>query len=193
MDETLNEREFELINIIGARVGSNQRDLSRRMELSLGMVNLLLRRLISKGYIRINQLDKRKVEYLLTPTGISEKMRKSVRYTLKTIQSIGVIKSGIKDILSPVVKRGESKFVLLGESDFAVLVEMVLRELKPADLTITVCRDLPKETLEGILLICREEMELQAPEVSSKAINIIEELSKDYFSNKFTINPQGVL
>lgn len=74
--ETLNEREFELVNIIGAKLGSNQRDLSRIMDLSLGMINMLVRRMIAKGYIRINQLSKRKVEYLLTTKGFSEKTRK---------------------------------------------------------------------------------------------------------------------
>jgi len=49
--DTLDEREFELINIVGAELSSNQRDLSRHMDLSLGMTNILIRRLISKGYI----------------------------------------------------------------------------------------------------------------------------------------------
>ena len=58
----LNEREFELINILGAELGVNQRDLSKHLDLSLGTTNMLIRRLISKGYIRIKQLNKRKVE-----------------------------------------------------------------------------------------------------------------------------------
>jgi DNA-binding MarR family transcriptional regulator len=94
----MDEREFELVNIIGAKLGSNQRDLSRHMELSLGMVNMLLRRLNSKGYIRINQLNKNKVEYILTSKGFSEKMRKSVKYTMKTISSIGLIKARLKEV-----------------------------------------------------------------------------------------------
>ena len=81
--DTLNEREFELVNIIGARLADSQRDFSRQMDLSLGMVNMLIRRLISKGYIRIKQLNNRKVEYILTPKGFSEKVRKSIKYTFK--------------------------------------------------------------------------------------------------------------
>ena len=84
-NKLLDEREFELVNIIGAQLVANQRALSRQMRLSLGMTNMLLKRLVTKGYIRIKQLDRRKVEYILTPTGFTEKMRKSVRYTIKTI------------------------------------------------------------------------------------------------------------
>ena len=60
--DTLNEREFELINIIGSNLGSNQRDLSRQLDLSLGLTNMLIRRLVAKGFIRISQLNKRKVQ-----------------------------------------------------------------------------------------------------------------------------------
>ena len=95
----MNEREFELINIIGGDLGSNQRDLSRQMNLSLGMTNMLIRRLITKGYIRIQQLNKKKVAYLLTPKGFTEKMQKSVRYTMKTIGSIGLIRQSIVRLL----------------------------------------------------------------------------------------------
>ena len=96
--DPLNEREFELVNIVGGELAANQRELSRHMNLSLGMTNMLLKRLVTKGYIRIKQLDRRKVEYLLTPKGFAEKVRKSVKYTLKTINSIGLIKKQLVQI-----------------------------------------------------------------------------------------------
>ena len=94
--ETLDEREFELINIIGAQIATNQRDLSHHMDLSLGMINMLIRRLITKGYIRTKQLNQKKVEYLLTPKGFSEKTRKSIKYTIKTLNSITAIKDSMR-------------------------------------------------------------------------------------------------
>jgi len=105
--DLLDEREFDLINILGAKLGSNQRDLSYHLNLSLGQTNMLIRRLVAKGYIRITQLNKRKVSYLLPPKGISEKMRKSIKYTLNTINSIGLIKRSVRQI---VEKLGGFKF-----------------------------------------------------------------------------------
>ena len=34
-EDSLNEREFELINIIGAQLAANQRDLSKQLDISL--------------------------------------------------------------------------------------------------------------------------------------------------------------
>lgn len=155
----LDEREFELVNIIGAEIASNQRDLSRHMDLSLGMTNMLIKRLISKGYIRIKQLNKRKVEYILTPKGFAEKMKKSVKYTLKTLQSIGLIKEQLRKIVLPLYEKGERHFYILGESDFAHLIEIVLREKQLKDYTINYILEMPEKEVEGVLFICREDVD----------------------------------
>ena len=109
----MDEREFELINIIGAQLVPNQRDISRQMDLSLGMTNMLIHRLLTKGYIRIKQLNKKKVEYILTPKGFAEKMQKSINYTLKTINSIGLIKRTLADVLIKASEEGARKFYVL--------------------------------------------------------------------------------
>ncbi len=179
--EPLNEREFELINIVGAKLGSNQRDLSRQMELSLGMVNMLLRRLVSKGFIRINQLNQKKVEYILTPKGFSEKMRKSVKYTIKTICSLGLIKKRLSAVLKEVVDKGERKFVIVGESDFGVMVEIVLKDLCKDSFTVTHTEEIPKTENGAYLLICKE-LPKNTRITRGRTLNLAEELAKDYAS-----------
>ena len=159
---TLNEREFELINIVGAQLGVNQRDLSQHLNQSLGATNMLLRRLIAKGYIRIRQLNKRKVEYLLTPKGFAEKMRKSVKYTLKTIHSIGLIKENLRSVIKKLYENGEREFIILGKSDFAMLVEVVIKEMDFLEYRIKYTEELPKELNGETLLICKEDIDLSA-------------------------------
>ncbi len=175
--DTLDEREFELINIVGAKIGLNQRDLSRHMDLSLGMTNMLIRRLITKGYIRIKQLNKRKVDYILTSKGFSEKMRKSMKYTLKTINSIGSIKNRLHKILSALYAKGERKFFIFGGSDLALLVEIVLKELCQDGYEVSHIEDPLKEKAEGTLLICKENYKNGG--LNNNYVNMIEELSKD--------------
>lgn len=177
LDDPLNEREFELVNIIGSKMGSNQRDLSRHMELSLGMTNMLIRRMISKGYIRIRQLNKKKVEYILTPKGFSEKMRKSVKYTLKTINSIGLIKGKLKEVILKYYAQGERNFFILGSSDLATLVEIVFKENCLEGYTIMQIREIPAGPTDGIFLICKEDVEND--QQNKNWVDLIEELSKD--------------
>jgi DNA-binding MarR family transcriptional regulator len=172
----LDEREFELINIIGAELVPNQRDISRQMDLSLGMTNMLIHRLLTKGYIRIKQLNKKKVEYILTPKGFAEKMQKSIKYTMKTINSIGVIKKGLTDILIKAYESGHRKFYILGESELAGLIEIVLKEKFDGAHEIVPVREITSDLTDGIVLVCREG-ETGVPGV--KTLDLIHELAKD--------------
>ena len=176
-NQKLDEREFELINICGANLSTSQRDFSRHMNLSLGMVNMLIRRLISKGYIRISQLNKKKVNYILTPKGFTEKMRKSIKYTLKTINSISLIKERIKEIVVKRYEDGERDFIVFGKSDFALLIEIVFKEMGLSDYSIQYVDEMPSEEAKGVILICKENVN---PEGANKnnTINLIYELAK---------------
>ena len=175
----MDEREFELINIIGGEIGANQRDLSRQMNLSLGMTNMLVRRLLTKGYIRIRQLNKKKMEYILTPKGFMEKTRKSVNYTLKTINSIGLLKQSIAALLRTAYDQGARKFYLLGGSDLSGLVDMAARENFGSDCEVVHAQELSLSMDDGVVLICREDVSLDGFE-SLKMVNVVEELAKDY-------------
>lgn len=177
--EPLDEREFELVNIIGAELASNQRDLSRHMDLSLGATNMLIRRLIAKGYIRINQLNKRKVQYILTPKGFSEKLSKSVKYTLKTIHSIELINIKVREVIAGLYEKGERNFVILGKSDFARLVEMALKDLSLHDCQLTYIEKIRPLQPGEMLLICREEININSWD-SARAVDLIHELAQDH-------------
>lgn len=173
----MDEREFELINIIGGPLGPNQRDISRQMDLSLGMTNMLIHRLLTKGYIRIKQLDKKKVEYILTPKGFAEKMQKSIKYTMRTINSIGVIKKTLADILTKAYDEGYRKFYILGASDLAGLIEIVLKEKFNDAYEVFHVSEITSVLSDGLVLICREDVIVDVPGV--KTLDMIHELAKD--------------
>lgn len=173
----MDEREFELVNIVGAQLAVNQRELSRQMKLSLGMTNILLKRLVTKGYIRIKQLDQRKVAYILTPKGFSEKMRKSVKYTIKTVNSMGLIKKGLKEFFLRLYDQKESIFYVFGDSDFIFLIESVMRELEIKDITVHYINDILEAKTDGILCIAKESYE--SPHLNKvRWVNLLHELAK---------------
>lgn len=174
----MDEREFELINIIGGELGSNQRELSRLLDLSLGQTNMLIKRLVTKGYIRISQLNKRKVQYLLTPQGFAEKMKKSIKYTLKTINSLSLIKEKIKKLILDSYEKGERKFTVLGKSDLAMMVDMVIKEMNLNDYSLSHIEDASTEKIDGTVLICKEDTIVE--NISANyVVDVIHELARD--------------
>lgn len=174
--DPLNEREFELINIVGAKLANNQRALSAHMDLSLGTINMLVKRLISKGYIRIKQLNEKKVQYILTPKGFAEKMQKSVKYTVKTIKSIGVIREHIRCLIQQYYDQGFRDFNVLGRSDLALLIDIIFRDLDYKDTTLKYINN-NQINGRGLLLVCKEDIELDQFKYDH-VVDLITELAK---------------
>ena len=73
----VNNNELKVMDEISREKSLTQRDLSRKTRLSLGAVNLILKRLIGRGAVKSKELNAKKIEYLLTPKGLSEKAKKS--------------------------------------------------------------------------------------------------------------------
>ena len=62
-----------------------QRTLARELGIALGLTNLLVRRLVNKGYVRLSNVDRRRVRYFLTPEGAAEKARVSKAFLENTL------------------------------------------------------------------------------------------------------------
>ena len=74
----MNEAQFRTLRELSEEKEISQRDLSKKIGLSLGSVNFILKELIKKGYVKAqrfkNSNNKAAYIYILTPRGIQEKV-----------------------------------------------------------------------------------------------------------------------
>jgi len=68
-------RELELLEALVEDPEVRQVDLATRLGVAVGTVNWLLKRLASKGFLKVRRIGRWKWRYLLTPRGMSEKAR----------------------------------------------------------------------------------------------------------------------
>ena len=127
--EILAENEFLLIQELSRKPTSTQRDLSQNLGLSLGMTNLLVRRLARKGIIKITQLDWKRTEYLLTLKGAMEKTRKAYHYTRYTLRIFRQIQENITTALSREYRAGRRSFTLVAHDEILDLLRDTTRDL----------------------------------------------------------------
>lgn len=125
----MDDKELKLIVEISRDGNVTQRDLSSRTNLSLGLVNLFLKRLIKRGYVKVTGLNTKKVQYFLTAKGFAEKATKSYLYIFKTIDMVKKIEKVIQSIVLDAYKQGERKFVLLGSGSLADLVDVSVKDM----------------------------------------------------------------
>lgn len=85
IEQNIREDVFNILRVLSMDEHATQRDLSRRLDFSLGKTNYLIRILIKKGFIEIGNLasgnDKlKKFRYILTQKGFEHKLRLAYYY-----------------------------------------------------------------------------------------------------------------
>lgn len=121
-------RTLQLLEEIEKNHMPSQRDLARTLQVSLGLVNAFLKRLVNKGYLKITTIPKNRVKYIVTPHGMAEK----TRLTLQFMQySFGFYKQSrlrVRELLKRYEKEGVAKIVLYGANDLSEIVYISLKE-----------------------------------------------------------------
>lgn len=93
-------RELRLLEEIVRSPHVTQRSLSRKLTIGLGMTNLLIRRLVAKGYVRATQAGWRSWAYSLTPQGMSRRVRLVRSYVHRVLGDYRSIRESLAEELS---------------------------------------------------------------------------------------------
>jgi len=129
------DNEIKLLEVIYENPQMTQREIARKTGLSLGFVNLLLKKFVQKGLVKLEKLNKRTFRYVLTPKGFKEKAKKTIQYMKIYYEKVKQIKTNVEKI---VEENGKDKtYVIFGEDEFMIdVVEEILKKLK-VDYTVS--------------------------------------------------------
>lgn len=106
-----------------------QRDLSEKTGLSLGMVNLLLKKFVKKGFVKLEKLNSRSFRYILTPEGFKEKSKKTIDYIKRYYNKTMIIKQNIERVIRTYGKN--RTYALFGnDKEMKEIIEGILKELE---------------------------------------------------------------
>ena len=96
------EIAYKLLKLIEAEPHLSQRDIAKKMGVSLGKTNYCLKALIDKGFIKLqnfyNNKKKSAYIYLLTPRGIEEKAAVTFRFLQRKIEEYENIKVEVENL-----------------------------------------------------------------------------------------------
>lgn len=178
--DAITEKELTIIERLGNNGGAiTQREIAEHTGFSLGLTNIILKRLTKKGYIKIRQLTPKKMHYILTRKGLAEKTKKSYRYIFRTIGEIRDINNRIQNLFQKEYQSGSKKIVIIGNNDLTEIIKLFSRDI--TDIEILWHNDnLPSEYFQGADLVidCREENHIIKSSTVPKTINLIDYIAK---------------
>lgn len=122
------EHHLRLLETIEQNPNVTQADLAVQLGVAVGTVNWYLRRLISKGFVKVRQLQRRRLLYLITPRGITEKSRLGVLYVYASLTVYRQTREQALAILGQIRRAGYSEVILKGNSDLGEICRLTCLE-----------------------------------------------------------------
>lgn len=106
----------------------SQRDLARELNISLGLVNSFIKRLTLKGYVKATTIPRKRIKYILTPKGMTEKTRLTYNYIQYSYQFYRTSRQKLRRLFADLESQGVRRIVFFGASDLAEIAFVSLLE-----------------------------------------------------------------
>lgn len=174
----LTEKEIDIIEEIHKNPKINQRTLAQNVGLSLGLTNLIIKKLVKTGYIKIKQLNKRKIQYLLTPKGFAEKTKKTYNYILKTTNYFFYIYEKLRQLITNAIKNGKVNFYILADEEIYNLFDLVFKTLNVRNIKYKKISKLPQKFENKNSLYLVTSTFYASKDETENVINLTEYLNK---------------
>jgi DNA-binding MarR family transcriptional regulator len=121
-------RTYQIFQELEKNQTPSQRDLARKLNVSLGLVNSFMKKLVLKGYFKITNIPKNRVKYILTPTGAAEKTRLTYKYIQHSFDFYKSARSQLHTLLQHLSDQNIERVVFWGTGTMAEIAYITLQE-----------------------------------------------------------------
>jgi DNA-binding MarR family transcriptional regulator len=132
-------RDMGLLEQIERDPDVNQSTLADQLGVAVGTVNWHLKRLISKGYVKVKRAERKKLRYIITPEGIAHRARLTVDYVEQSMLLYRNTRQRASQLVAEVKRAGYDSIRIDGGADGADPVHAAKGNATYADI-VDICR-----------------------------------------------------
>ncbi len=129
----MEKQDLHMLRLMGEldRDGnSSQRELSQRLNISVGLVNTFLKRLVNKGYFKVKTMPRNRLKYFLTPEGLARKSRLTAEYLRYSINFYRDVKELLLGKFSEMENAQVRNILFYGAGEVAEMAYLYLQLTK---------------------------------------------------------------
>jgi DNA-binding MarR family transcriptional regulator len=124
----IKQQEYELLNEIAQDSLVTQANLSKRLDMAVGSVNWYIKRLIKRGYVKVSHLDRTRLQYDLTPEGMSVFTERAVQYAKDSLAIYKNFRQMAREIVRELKKNDVSQVYLDGDDEIMDIMRLTCLE-----------------------------------------------------------------
>lgn len=145
-----NVRELTLLEQIERDPDVTQASLATKLGVAVGTVNWHIKRLVSKGYVKVKRAERKKLRYIITPEGIALRARLTMNYIDHSFRLYRRTRQRVKTHLTEIKRAGHNSVRLIGEGDVADICRLSCLE---QDVIIVPDGDSPALEINGFKVL----------------------------------------
>ena len=149
-----NVRELTLLEQIEHNPDVTQASLATQLGVAVGTVNWHIKRLVTKGYIKVARAERKKLRYIITPEGIALRARLAVDYVERSFDLYRKTRQRVKAHITAIKQAGHDSVRLIGDGDVADICRLSCLE---QDIKIVPDGDAPALEIKGFKVLLRME------------------------------------
>ena len=117
-----------LLDEISKGEALSQRDLSKKLNIALGLFNSYIKNLVSKGYVSIKAIPAKRYAYYLTPKGFAEKTRLTYHHLQNFTNLYREARRDFKELFNRLYIEGVKSVLFAGADEAAEIAYLSLQE-----------------------------------------------------------------
>jgi predicted ArsR family transcriptional regulator len=121
-------RELTLLEQVESDPDVNQSTLADQLGVAVGTVNWHLKRLVAKGYVKVQRAERKKLRYIITPEGIALRARLTIDYIERSFDLYRRTRNRVKEHLDAIRAAGFNSVRILGDGDVADICRLTCLE-----------------------------------------------------------------
>jgi len=121
-------RELSLLEQVELDPDVNQSALAVQLGVAVGTINWHLKRLVAKGYVKVQRAERKKLRYIITPEGIALRARLTMDYIERSLDIYRKTRARVKKHLHAVRAEGFKRVRIVGEGDIADICRLTCLE-----------------------------------------------------------------
>ncbi|MBL8062023.1 MAG: winged helix-turn-helix transcriptional regulator [Anaerolineales bacterium] len=128
MTTKIKPHEYALLDEIAQDSLVTQASLSKRLGIAVGSVNWYIKRLITRGWVKVSHLDRTRLQYDLTSEGMKIFTQRAMSYARDSLKIYGDLREKAKLLVEELKQKGVRSVYLNGDDQMMDILRLTCIE-----------------------------------------------------------------